>query len=521
MNNEKLQTTTASELEEFALDDEQIFTAKVMAPYCILAGGYDLLFSHAAFLPIAGTVIAGGALYWMGAPALYELEQRTHVLTHVKNMIARKLRGQANNLAQIAGDGNKNTPVATQIAAPGAQNTGAELARLTVDECANYVEFNTFKVCIGRSLTTGEAVVIGFYRKHMKLIGSSQKGKSSMAAALLDAITRTHDTSRVLIALLDFEDMTSKLFAHLPHLAELQTPDGQIVPLHARTYEQVLDYLCYIADEVNVRYGMSKVEMKDTPLLIVYFEEFLSFKDYLKKRVAMASGQAARDLAQQDYARFTNALGVISRLGLKARVQLLLCAQADYVDDDKDMRDALINVNSGFSFAVRPSAAQAAGFMDAPLLTRNARDNKVGQAVVEMPDCHDLILAPEYDLEARLVEFEERELDAERAAGIGRLATSQRSLLTARNGQRSAPAAQNIGDLARLEEKITALLAAAQNSGQIAAPVAPAIDGDLARVIEAYQNGARSLEALAVATGKSVWEIRKIMPAVKRELGIA
>src|SRR5260370_39648297 len=69
---------------------------------------------------------------------------------------------------------------------------------------------------------------------------------------------------------------------------------------------------------------------------------------------------------------------------------------------DEDLQAAFIKVTSGMSFCVRVSAAQAAGFYQTELLQRNAKEDKVGQAVVEMPDCKDLVLAPEYDWKARL-----------------------------------------------------------------------------------------------------------------------
>ena len=60
-------------------------------------------------------------------------------------------------------------------------------------------------------------------------------------------MTRTHDPQHVLVALLDLEDQTSRLFATIPHLAEVLIDDQPIL-LHARTREQVLEYLgkgCY------------------------------------------------------------------------------------------------------------------------------------------------------------------------------------------------------------------------------------------------------------------------------------
>ena len=77
-----------------------------------------------------------------------------------------------------------------------------------------------------------------------------------------------------------------------------------------------------------------------------------------------------------------------------------MCTQCDYRDED--LQEALINVTSGMAFCLRVTAATAAGFYQTELLQRNAREDKIGQAVVEMPDCKDLILAPANDLRARL-----------------------------------------------------------------------------------------------------------------------
>lgn len=314
--------------------------------------------------------------------------------------------------------------------------------RLTIDEIVEMCEYNSFKIYIGSSLTDPDAlpVQVSIFKKHYKFIGASQMGKSSMAAAFLDIITRTHDTSRVLIALLDFEDMTSKLFAHLPHLAEVEV-NGKHIPLHATTREQVLEHLGYIVELVKIRYAMTKLEIKDEPLLIVYLEEFLALKDYFKSQVKSASGEEEHAQAEKNYTDLVFRIKEIARLGLKARVQLVMCAQVDYADED--FREALANVTNGMSFCVKPTAAQAAGFMNAELLAKNAQAKKVGQAVAETASCNDLVLAPDYDLEARLAAFEEQELEAERRNPNAR--TSQKStFLTPVGGHRSARQSQTV-----------------------------------------------------------------------------
>ena len=196
----------------------------------------------------------------------------------------------------------------------------------------------------------------------------------------------------------DLEDKTGRLFAHLPHVARVKK-DGQLIRLHARSYEQVLLHLGYLSALIDYRYALSEEELERQPLVIVYLEEFLDLKDYFKQRVE-AAAREEREQARADYARLVFCLKKLARRGLKVRVQLLLCAHVDYRDDD--LQEALINITSGMVFCVRVSAAQAAGFYQGDLLARNARENRVGQAVVEMPDCKDLILAPQYDLKARL-----------------------------------------------------------------------------------------------------------------------
>ena len=295
----------------------------------------------------------------------------------------------------------------------------ATTKRLSIEEIANSTEQNSFNVCIGRSLTKkgNPPVSVKFYKQHFKFIGASQKGKSSMVAAFLDAVTRTHDEDHVLIALLDLEDRTSRLFADLPHVAEVMSPEGPVL-LHARNHDQVLEHLELLILVMNERYTMSPSEVIQEPIMLVYVEEFLSLKNYFKQQ---------KD--KQKYTRLVFCINELARRGLKARVQLLLCAQVDYRDED--FQEALINVSCGMAFCVRQSATQAAGFYNTELLRQNVTDNKVGQAVAEMPDCNDLILAPEYDLEQRLIELEGPEPETP-------LQKSRRSIVAPSRGRKRA-----------------------------------------------------------------------------------
>jgi len=276
--------------------------------------------------------------------------------------------------------------------------------RVRLKDIIEHTALNSYQICLGRSLTKpGNPLVwVSFFMQHLKLIGASQYGKSSMATAILYLITRTHTPGKVLIALLDMEYKTSRLFSDLPHLALYTRADGQDIALHAKTKEQVHAYLGYLVAVMEDRYTtMSEEEVERAPIILVYVEEFLALKNYYKKQMSAVVGKEAKEVAAQDYADLIYSISELARRGLKVKIQLLLCAQVDYAD--KDLQEALINVASGMAFCVRVTAALAAGFYRTDLLNRNARENKKGQAVVEMHECSDLVLAPECNLRERLL----------------------------------------------------------------------------------------------------------------------
>ncbi len=333
-----------------------------------------------------------------------------------------------------------------------AQKDVPGVARLTIDQIVRHIEPNSYKIYIGRSLTRpgNPAIPISFYKRHIKIIGASQYGKSSMAAALLEIVTCTHDQEHVLVALLDLEDQTSKLFATLPHRVQVII-DGKPVVLHARNPEQVLEYLGYLIQVMEYRYTLSKTEVLQEPIILVYLEEFIALKDYFKSRID-AVRKDEKEQAKRDYADLVFRIKELARRGLKARVQLLMCAQCDYRDDD--LQEALINVTAGMYFCVRVTAAQAAGFYQTELLARNAKEDKKGQAVVEMPDCKDLVLAPEYDLEQRLIALEKAELAQAKRQGKSAGTTDGRQLQRMASSQ---PASGAPSTYAPQAEKVTHL----------------------------------------------------------------
>ena len=176
--------------------------------------------------------------------------------------------------------------------APPAQVYRSAVERVTIELICEHVERNSYGIYIGRSLTQegNPAVPLQFYKQHIEIIGVSQKGKSSMAAALMDIITRTHDPEYVQLVLLDMENQTSSLFAHLPHV---MTWKGK--KLHARTPEEVIEQLGLVVEIMNYRYTLPAQERADLPVLLVYLEEFLALKNELKNRINLAKGKAKEE----------------------------------------------------------------------------------------------------------------------------------------------------------------------------------------------------------------------------------
>ena len=197
----------------------------------------------------------------------------------------------------------------------------------------------------------------------------------------------------------------------------------------------MLERLELICDLIDYRYTLSEQELDKLPILIVYLEEFIDLKDYFKQKMSAAVSKEEREKAERQYTRLVYCIKKIAARGLKVLVQYLMCAQVDYRDDD--LQEALINVTSGMSFSVRPSAAKAAGFYQNEMIARNAKDDKVGQCVVEMPDCKDLILAPDYDLKSKLRALDTKKRVYKKAAPVNLETGVSRAVNTPVNGSTS------------------------------------------------------------------------------------
>jgi hypothetical protein len=269
-------------------------------------------------------------------------------------------------------------------------------AKPTIAELTKLVERNSLQVPLGRSLKNGgEPCIVDVSDVHLKIIGTSQKGKSCLAGAIIDITTQTHDTDVLQVAILDMENKTGKLFESLSHIAVL-TIAGRQVTLHARNPKQVADYLHLIRELMDYRYSLTETQQDALPHILVYVEEFLSLKRH-------------NSLSTQIRARLVDDLNELAIRGLKARIHLMCCAQVDYVDDE--LKAFANNFGLNISFSVRPEAARAAGMVCHELLAENYRNKLKGQFVVEGTGCTDLCDAPDYDVKARLKELNEMNVD--------------------------------------------------------------------------------------------------------------
>lgn len=267
--------------------------------------------------------------------------------------------------------------------------TAGELARPTIEEIVDFVERNSLQFVVGRSQITRELIPIEVLEAHIKIIGGTRMGKSSEVATLLEQGRQTHDPQRLLFALLDLENKTSRLFADDPHVLTIRT-GYKYVKMHARTSAEVAEYLILLHDLMQHRYEMPEEQLEQEPHILIYVEEFLYWKKTLKQYVSDEIKERALE-----------AFDGLATRGIKANMHLMVCAQVDYADED--LRDAMAQFLAiNLSFCVKPSAAQAAGFVSNDLLKQNYAAKQPGQFVIESIGGADLGIAANYDVKAKL-----------------------------------------------------------------------------------------------------------------------
>jgi len=267
-----------------------------------------------------------------------------------------------------------------QIAAP----QQPVIVQPTMDEMYSAVKYNALEVAFGKNAKTGETIVQGIIPGvHFKLVGGSGFGKSCLAAALLDVATRRNDPDHLRIALLDLEHKTSRLFEHMPHVMNV-TVGKRTISMVATDADEVARHLGWLRKELDRRASGSFA----TPLLLIYVEEMLSLQYEVDSAL---KEQMLADLA------------ILALRGRKYGMFLLACTQTDY--STKELREAQKQFRTRSGFAVDPTAARAAGFVNNDLIKYNYQFAQPGRFVLEKPGFSELVLAPLYDVEQKLEEL--------------------------------------------------------------------------------------------------------------------
>lgn len=256
----------------------------------------------------------------------------------------------------------------------------------TVQDCLEKLRYNELQLCLGTEALTGESRVVSFEKGvHFKIIGSSGMGKSCDAAGTLYQLTEMNDQDHLLLALLDMEHMTSRLFENCNHIAELRHR-GSYVPMVATDADQVAQRLILLCKELDRR---ASNNILNAALLLIYVEEFLSL------RAAILDEK----LKESMLASFTR----LAVQGRKYRMYLLACAQDDYADEQ--LKSAKNQFGARKAYCVSPTAARSANFVATDLIKKNYENAVPGQYVLEgVYGKPTLMLAPRFSVE--------RELDA-------------------------------------------------------------------------------------------------------------
>jgi hypothetical protein len=245
------------------------------------------------------------------------------------------------------------------------------------------VEADSYRMIVGTCDKTGEPVKVSFKGRHLKFVGTSQMGKSSLICYLLESIMQSHSPTKFQIALLDLEGLNSNLLKSRSHVYSIAQFELKPIVAGIET----------IVGEMNKRYAGGAKAMSSAPLLLVYIEEYLDLVNQLK-------------LFDKDlFAKFSSSMTTLAVRGLKANIVLWLSMQTNYSDDQ--LKEALANIPYGHCLALTPNAGRAAGFPDNDLLKENFRRATPGTSYARYPEYKGLITHFPYDIKAKLNEYEE------------------------------------------------------------------------------------------------------------------
>ncbi|MGH2480113.1 MAG: FtsK/SpoIIIE domain-containing protein, partial [Ktedonobacteraceae bacterium] len=224
--------------------------------------------------------------------------------------------------------------------------------RPTIEEIVEELSDDVLEFSPGKSLTTQKLIKVELRGKHIKVIGGSQMGKTSLIGAIIQQVCLKYSIAQLRLVVLDLEDVTGLLFEDDPHILEMKV-DGQARKVHARNPEQVAQMLTWLDQVMLYRYelvhsrGLAYVDR--LPRILIYFEEFLDWKKTLVQRVP--------DAKLRDDAIAT--INALSTRGLKVGMHLMVAAQVDYADPD--LLSAIAQfVGINLAFCVKPTAARSA-----------------------------------------------------------------------------------------------------------------------------------------------------------------
>lgn len=257
-----------------------------------------------------------------------------------------------------------------------------------IEELISQIPYNSLQTAMGAELMTGKAVIAPIKKStHFKLIGGSGLGKSCLSGGMLYIATQTNDADHLKIGLLDLEHNTSRLFEDLPHIAEIGPRRQRLIGRDPGEVAQKLKML-QLELERRAALGEKYCELYE-PVLLVYVEEMLALKY-----------EVADKKLKEEMLAAVNILGVRAR---KYGIFLLVCMQTDY--SDKSTREAMAQFRTRAGFAIDPDTARAAGFFNTKLVTENFQAGYAGQYVLEKPQYSGLVLAPDFDVRAKLEEM--------------------------------------------------------------------------------------------------------------------
>ena len=269
----------------------------------------------------------------------------------------------------ISGEKGTNMPLS--------QNTSLPAPSVTLEEVLEELQPNILEFIYGMDRETGELVKTTLPKSiHIQLLGSSRMGKSHEATSIMTQLFLKNDPSRLQLAAIDCEGETSAPFHNLPHVKYL-----------ALTHKDAGSVLRELVKEIERR----DITKQIFPYIFVFVEEFLN----LRRTMPI-------ELREQALDDFTT----LAVRGAKRGIALMALGQGAY--SEKSIRDAQNQFLSSLAFAIKPSAARAAGFQNNELLKVVYAERQPGVFLLEH-SLGDAILSAPYVDYGKITQLLDRE----------------------------------------------------------------------------------------------------------------